>query len=267
MDSTISPINASKNDDDYAKTSQKTNEIFQPDRGNDGTLDFPSKWNVYRNSSSDNPFIAEHQNQPIASITRTDENRWKDRRVSLYAGPSTSQPLMASGRYLDDSSKKWEIDLQHLTNEQSSMKEIITQKRDWKRVVFQFSIATNVANQKESFEWRSTNNPRIKTILNGQSLGWKLVHMTAKPPSNEESTPGTLQTSWPKTSDGYHVVAICAKNGGVVLHKLWRFAFLGTGKDGALGATWERVAVITALMLMDFQYKRDFDMARGVGGN
>ncbi|KAK6071155.1 hypothetical protein SCUP234_09858 [Seiridium cupressi] len=222
--------------------------------------EFPVKWNLYSNktSSIEELFIGEHRAQPIYAVKRTDKNRWKLRNMCLYAGPSTSDPFMASGSYIDDDYKKWEITLYDTMPQVTTLTTFVTERYDWKRNVFQFSIPTDIKNQEEIFEWRATNNPRLKTVLNGQSFGWKLVRMTQDDFLDIKS--GPVRGLWPSTSDNKEVVAVCAKN-GTVWTKYWRFAFLGTGTTGMLGTRWRRMAVITALMLMDCQFKRDMDSA------
>jgi hypothetical protein len=219
---------------------------------------FPFKWNVYSKATPTELVIAESPENPLYYLSRSDHSGWKSRSVILYDGISAMNSVLASGRYTDGLGETWQIKLPPAPGQTSGTVETVS-KGNWNRGVFKFSVETAIANQRESFEWRTSSNSQLSTILGGHVLGWKLVRMTNDAFTAEASAAAGVKTSWPMTTDGKEIIGvctICARNHAATT-KYWTHAFLGTGKSGVLGKTWQTMAAMTSLMLMDYQLVRE----------
>ncbi|KAI0131892.1 hypothetical protein BJ170DRAFT_223742 [Xylariales sp. AK1849] len=213
---------------------------------------FPEVIHIFPNSheSSAKWILGCPRHQPLYAISRRDQPHGNKPDVILHEGLSLKDHTLASFRCLDGAPKTWKVRLPPRHAEDDPSFELVSAGNDWraqKRPVFRFSTGTDVADEIEDFEWRSSNNDHIRCALGGQSLGWKLVRMTKDASTNDLRGPSG---AWPKTSDGAEVVGVFSSGGSDPTSE-WRFAFLGTGKIGVLGDRWELMAVMTSLMLMD----------------
>lgn len=124
-------------------------------------------------------------------------------------------------------------------------------KKTWRgRVRFRFAIEVgpdpHTAWRREVFEWRHSHGDAVAAFLDGASSGWKLVRLadSSSDPSGSESR----RLVWPRSSDGYEIVAVWS-HARLSLTKVLKFRFLGSGATGVLGERWAIMAVMTALRM------------------
>lgn len=103
--------------------------------------------------------------------------------------------------------------------------------------------------RNEAYEWRPSTGGVVGG-LGGSSRGWKLVRL-----SNELPPGATGGGTGPPSGDGFEVVAVCT-TAVMSMTKLWKFCFLGTGVSGALGERWAVMAVVTGLVIWDWENRR-----------
>lgn len=103
--------------------------------------------------------------------------------------------------------------------------------------------------QREQFEWRTSRGNEIKELTGHSVYGWKLVRLSrTMGPNNGHRK----QRAHGCASDGCEVVAVLARNVSASMTKALKFQFLGSGRDGSLGETWEIMALMTALQLWSY---------------
>lgn len=213
---------------------------------------FPEKFYVSPKSpeSSVKWVLGEYRHQPLFAISRREQSSGNKPSVILHDGLSLRDPTLASFRCIQSTPRTWKVHLPPSDAETVPSLELVSGGTDWraqKRPLLKFSVKTAVCDQREEFEWRSSNNDNIRALLGGQSLGWKLVRLSKDAFTDQIPAP---DGAWPRTNNGAEIVAVFCSSGTTV-DADWRFAFMGTGANGVLGGQWEIMAVTTSLILMD----------------
>jgi hypothetical protein len=222
-------------------------------------LPFPEKFYVSPISTpaSCKWIVSEYLHELLYAVSRREQRSGHKPDVILHDGLSLRDATLASFRLIDAAPQTWKMRLPPRDAEPEAGFELVSAGSDWraqKRPVFKFAVATAVgaegrgvgAGAREHFEWRTSNNDNIRRILDSQALGWKLVRLTHDAFTDRIPSP---RGAWPKTSDNAEVVAVFPSNGA--FEGNWRFAFLGTGRNGLLGYRWEVMAFTTAMIILD----------------
>ncbi|KAK1995154.1 hypothetical protein LX36DRAFT_174697 [Colletotrichum falcatum] len=102
-------------------------------------------------------------------------------------------------------------------------------------------LVMDVGGLLESFQWRPSRGKEVKG-LGGHSSGWKLVRMAPQ----EAGVGGEGKNRGEGlASDGREVVAAIAPT--LSFRKDFVFAFLGSGRSGALGSAWDTAALVSGI--------------------
>lgn len=243
------------------------------------TRQFPPTVNLYReafpSAIQQRCFLAEHQPTPLyavgayaastpgglaglAGLGGLSHPGATPAYLVLHNGPTDDHPPLATAAYDPSGRRTVDVNLPPLPGRGGSQPITVPlPARMSKTMGFRVEVpwpgrpggdgATVWRN--EAYEWRPSTGV-VVSGLGGSSRGWKLVRLSPEVP------PGaTGGGTGPPSGDGFEVVAVCT-TAVMSMTKLWKFCFLGTGVSGALGERWAVMAVITGLVIWDWENKR-----------
>ncbi|EFQ34186.1 hypothetical protein CGRA01v4_09790 [Colletotrichum graminicola] len=102
-------------------------------------------------------------------------------------------------------------------------------------------LVIDIGGRSERFQWRHSKGKEVKGLA-GCSSGWKLVRLG----SQEVGVGGKRKSrEYGFTIDGKEVVAVIAQP--LSFKRDFMFAFLGSGRSGALGNAWETAALMSGI--------------------
>lgn len=117
-----------------------------------------------------------------------------------------------------------------------------------------FVVAVGSDMRAEEFEWRMTHGAEAKQVGGDRfSYGWKLVRLNSTEGTSSAAGNERATREFGITSDGKEVVAAVGYRGTMQTPV---FSFMGTGLTGTLGETWEIVAVMTFIRVVELQTQR-----------
>ncbi|KAF7555589.1 hypothetical protein G7Z17_g2071 [Cylindrodendrum hubeiense] len=215
---------------------------------------FPLKLDLFGNktTAADGWFVGECREKPLYAVNRNPGRKPRSDNlpdVILYAGPTEATPVLASARYVQTHHENYLVTIPPvLGSTENPVEEAVSNKGSWNKIVWRFSIETEVEGHREEFEWRKSSSSNISRLLGGTSSGYKLVRL-----SSIDTTKPTGE--WVSRTDGGEVVAACS-GGFSSFTSWWIIGFVGVGATGDLGGRWEVMTLITALVLKDQSIKR-----------
>ncbi|PSR83505.1 hypothetical protein BD289DRAFT_435803 [Coniella lustricola] len=207
------------------------------------TNQFPPFFNVYRDGWGSKRYLLGPQSSKSAALYAVSLHSALSSQPSivLHAGPTTSSPSLA-GAKMGTFGRKTVVSLPPSPGPSWTSSE---EEAHWNRgaglyshhpLIFSIEVRSSDGQlRREEFEWRRSSGD-VVAALGGRSVGYKLVRCTS------------VGTMGPTSSDGKEIVAVWALH-GIRLHQGFRFQFLGSGVDGALGERWSTMAVMTALYM------------------
>ncbi|OAA56168.1 hypothetical protein SPI_07779 [Niveomyces insectorum RCEF 264] len=210
---------------------------------------FPPIFNLYGDRWSRNYMLGEHQDSPLYAVRMQVSWKMQNPVVALHNGPDPNRaPLLAAVHYLPLSDNMSVTLPPPLTYRGGPTAVPLEIEVGWSRLYrFTMEVGTDPQNvRQEHFEWRHSFGNAI-AALGGARDGWKLVRLsTQAPPGGQppRPAPGFM------TSDGREVVAVYS-GAQMSLTKQLKFAFVGTGRSGALGERWAVMAVASALAIWE----------------
>ncbi|KAF9876704.1 hypothetical protein CkaCkLH20_05550 [Colletotrichum karsti] len=178
--------------------------------------------------------------------------------LHLHNGPTERDPIIARVTQKNVRSNDFAaiVTLHDLANPLAAGEDISFDRPEGSRAnVLRFRMRVGPKNLEEEFQWRRSSGNEVKEIAR-HSIGLKLVRVTGP----RIGAGGSRRSRAPGfASDGLEVVAVMAPRTNLGIANDLQFSFLGTGLDGALGARWETVAVITGFWLFGISRRRDKD--------
>ncbi|KAI1388805.1 uncharacterized protein F4822DRAFT_429423 [Hypoxylon trugodes] len=214
---------------------------------------FPTAFCMYTESrwSQRHWMLGEHQANPLYAVSlHSGLSGQPD--VVLHSGPNEKLPPFA-GAKRDGWGGAAKITFPTGLGSQETV-EKMEKGGSLTHPTFSFSIEVGPGMWRETFEWRHTSGAAVKA-LDGQRSGWKLVRLAGGGGAGFGAT----------SSDGKEVVAVWAW-ASASLTKVFKFQFLSSGANGALGDRWAIMAVITALKIWDRQRREKNARAASGGG-
>ncbi|OLN96476.1 hypothetical protein CCHL11_00844 [Colletotrichum chlorophyti] len=174
----------------------------------------------------------------------------KKESLHLHNGPTNKAPILATvSRKALGWHDKATITLHGDNGEERTIAFEKPEDASWtswsKSQVRAFRFRVHKDGEEEEFQWRTSNGNEIKELA-GHSSGWKLVRVGLPEPS---AGGARKERDLGVTSDGQEVVAVLAHNMSFSMSKGYKFAFMGTGLTGTLGAEWETTAVLSGFWL------------------
>lgn len=223
---------------------------------------FPPAFNLYRDAfpgGQRSYFLGEHQATPLYSVTAGWAAAASGASLVLHNGPSDDHAPLGTAAY-GPAGRRMAVSLPPLPGRPPGPAYSVHTPTVMD-ATFDFVVeipspaatatGTTTTYQNEKFEWRRSSSGAVGG-LGGRAHGWKLVRLRNELPPGGMAVAG----SGPPSGDGHEVVAVCTES-VMSVSKLWKFSFLGTGLSGALGEQWAVMAVVTGLVIWDFDRRRD----------
>ncbi len=214
---------------------------------------FPAAFNLYGDNFSRSYTLGEHQHMPLYAVRFRPSWQSANPVMALHNGPNpATAPPLATVELMATMSENLLITLPPpLTYRGTGSTAVrLSLVMGWSHFyTFTMEVGTDAGNVRhEEYQWRHSSGTAI-AALGGARDGWKLIRMATAPPPgtprNERQPPPAFTSS-----DGREVVAMYA-DARMSMTKQLKFAFVGTGRTGALGERWAVMAVTSALAIWD----------------
>lgn len=196
---------------------------------------FPREINGYSHPNDNHTIIlGEHRSSPLFAVTMPLFARDQTiEELILYQGSSRLAPVLA--KCTGDAGLDSKVYTISLPPDLGSERIVILRREgSWKNG-WTFSFG-----ERDVFEWRFSSGSEIRN-LGGSTNGGRLVRA------------GTGDGG----GQGGEVLAVWARYSGS-WSKFFKFAFCGAGKVGSLGPRWELLALLSALVMWDWD-RRDIN--------